>query len=31
MEKLDPSQIFDPAQRGIPKTKQIFKISKEPR
>lgn len=31
MEKLDPSQIFDPATRGIAKTKQIFKVTKEPR
>ena len=31
MEKLDPSQIFDPSLRGIAKTKQIFKVTKEPR
>jgi hypothetical protein len=29
MEKLDPMDIYDPALRGVPKTKSIFKITKE--
>lgn len=29
MEKLDPMEIYDPALRGVPKTKSIFKITKE--
>jgi len=31
MEKLNRDQIYDPNVRSVPKTKQIFKITKEPR
>ena len=31
MEKLDPREIFDPNLRNLPKTKQIFKVTKESR
>lgn len=31
LEKLDPMDIFDPVMRSVPKTKNIFKITKEPR
>lgn len=31
MEKLDPSEIYDPNSTSLPKTKHIFKITKAPR
>ena len=31
LEKLDPSEIYDPNCRNLPKTKSIFKITKERR
>ena len=31
LDKLDPNEIYNPNERQVPKTKQIFKITKEVR